>query len=106
MNHRLNELHLRRGRLLERIASQRVALSREVQPVRASLFKVDSLLARAHAATNYIKRHPSIAVLAVSALFIMKTGRVLGWAKRGFLAWQTWRTIRDRFLEFGERAGS
>ena len=38
---RLNELHLQRGRLLERITTQRYVLMAEVQPVRAALDRTD-----------------------------------------------------------------
>ena len=37
MNRQLNEIHLRRGRLLERIAAQRADLERDLRPVRAYL---------------------------------------------------------------------
>ena len=46
MNRQLNELHLRRGRLLERIAAQRADLERDLRPVRASLSRVDRVIGR------------------------------------------------------------
>jgi len=106
MNHRLNELHLQRGRLLERIATQRAALSYEVQPVHAALDKADRLLDRVHAVTNYVKRHPSVTALAVAALFVLKGKRIWRWSSRIFSVWRTWRALRDELLLFGLRARS
>lgn len=106
MNHQLNDLYVRRGRLLERIATQRVDLSREAQPVRAVLGTADHLLGYARVAANYVLQHPGIAALALAALFITKPRRVWRWTKRAFFAWQTWRTVRTRLRASGLRAGS
>lgn len=97
MNQRLNELHLRRGRLLERIATQRATLSREVQPVHAALDTTDRVLAGVRAGVDFIKTHPGLAVLALATLFIIKPRRSWRWSMRAFSAWQTWRIMRDRF---------
>jgi hypothetical protein len=105
MNRRLNELHLRRGRLLERIATQRASLGRDTLPVRASLYRADRLIGGVRSVADYLKQHPSVMGLAVAALFIIKRDRAWRWAKRGFFAWRTWRLVRDKFLEFGLRAG-
>ena len=104
MNHRLSELHLRRGRLLERIATQRATLALEVQPVRAALRTTDRALAYVQTGVDYVKQHPSIAALAVAALFVLKAGRAWRWAKRGFLAWRTWRMFSDRLFALGWRS--
>ena len=103
MNHRLAEIRLRRGRLLERIATQRVVLSREVQPVQALLFSVDRVLARAQSVTDYFKQHPSLVAIGVGALFVMRSRRLWRWAKGGFFAWRTWLALRDGLFNFGSR---
>jgi len=98
MNQQLNELHLRRGRLLERIAAQRATLSHEAQPVRATLERTDRLLERVRAGVDYVRTHPTgIAALALAALLVVKPKRALRWSLRAFSAWQTWRVMRDRF---------
>jgi len=97
MNPGLNELHLRRGRLLERIAAQRAALRRDAQPVYAALYKTDRVLARLHSAVDYVRAHPSIAVLATAALFIIKGKRIWRVVKRGFVAWRIWQTFGKKF---------
>ncbi len=98
MNHRqLNELHLRRGRLLERIAAQRRDLTEAMVPVRTALATTDRVVAYVRNGVAYVKAHPSIALIAVAALFVLKTGRTLRWARRGFFAWRTWQALRDRW---------
>lgn len=104
MNHRLNELHQRRGRLLERIANQRAALRREVQPVRAALSKADRVVNRVRSVTDSIRQHPSIAAVAVAALFMLKTDRVWRWSRRAFFTWRVWRAFGDKLTVFGLRA--
>ncbi len=106
MNHRLNDLHMRRGRLLERIANQRATLGRESQPVRSALFTADRLLAIVCVGVDQVKRHPGLAALAVAAFFIARPRRIWRWGKRAFFAWQTWRTVRNELLVLGLRAGS
>jgi len=101
MNQRLNNLHLERGRLLERIASQRAALARDAQPVRATLATMDRLLARVQAGVLYLKTHPGVGLLALTALLIVKPRRTWRWSLRAFSAWQTWRVLRDRVTTIG-----
>jgi len=104
MNPGLNELHLRRGRLLERIAAQRAALRRDAQPVCAALYKTDRVLARVRSVVDYIRQHPSIAALAVAALFVIKGGRVWRLAKRGFVAWRIWQTFSNKLAVLRSRS--
>lgn len=103
MNRRLNDVHLRRGRLLERIATQRADLVQQTQPLRAALYTADRAVAHVQAGIDYVKRHPSIAAVAVAALFFMRAGRVWRWTKRGFLAWQTLRMFGDKLAGLGWR---
>ena len=106
MNPRLSELHLKRGRLLERIATQRAALRRDAQPVRASLAKADHVVARIRSVTDYIRQHPGIAGLAVAGLLAIRAECVWRWSRRAFLAWRTWRAFSDKLSGLGLRAHS
>ena len=101
MNHRLNELHLRRGRLLERIATQRLALGRDLEPVVSALDTTDRFLARARAGIAYLKAHPAVVALTFGALLIIKPRRTLRWSRRAYALWQTWRVLRDRAMAIG-----
>ena len=106
MNLRLNDLHLRRGRLLERIANQRATLAKDAQPVRSALYTADRLLAIVCVGVDQVKRHPGLAALAVAVFFIARPRRIWRWSKRAFFAWQTWRTVRNKLLVLGLRSGS
>ena len=106
MNRQFNELHLQRGRLLERIATQRLVLSHAVLPVSDALRAVDRVVARVNSVGDYVKSHPSLAIIAMVALFFLKSRRILQWAKRGFFAWQSWRALRERFSVFSSRVRS
>lgn len=103
MNRPLDDLHLQRGRLIERIAAQRAALIRDAQPVAHTLHKADIVVARVQAATSYVKRHPGIALLAMGGLFVFKGDRLWRWARRGFVAWRTWRALYDRWQMLAAR---
>ena len=101
MIRRLNELHVQRGRLLERITTQRYVLIAEVQPVRAALDKTDSVLAQIRTGVAYVKRYPAVAGLAVAVMFAFNFRRVIRVARRGFVLWKTWRMIRERLVPSG-----
>jgi hypothetical protein len=101
MNSTLNEIHLRRGRLLERIASQRTMLTLDAQPVSAAFDKADHVINWVRSGVAYVKQHPGVVTLAVAGLVIVNKGRFWRWAKRGFIAWKTFSTLRARFLAFG-----
>lgn len=106
MNHQLSDIHRRRGQLLERIVVQRATLSREFRPVQQPLYKADCWLARINSVGSYFKRHPGVLAMGTGALLLLRTERVWRWAKRGFLAWQSWRALRESFWAFGARARS
>lgn len=106
MNRQRNELLLERGRLLERITTQRYVLRQEVIPVCEALGTVDRGIARVNSVVRYIKDHPSLMIVAGAALFFTKSRRILQWAKRGFFVWQSWRALRDRLSVFSARIRS
>jgi hypothetical protein len=106
MNRRLDELLLQRGRLLERITTQRYVLRHELIPACEALGAVDRGITRLNSVGRYIKSHPSLAIIAMAVLFFMKSGRTLRWVKRGFFFWQSWRALRERLFLFSSRVRS
>ncbi|MEO8411734.1 MAG: YqjK family protein, partial [Propionivibrio sp.] len=68
-----------------------------------SLAAVDRLLARARGAKDYVAQHASVTALAIIALIVVRPKRAWRWAKRGFFAWQTWRTLSQRLHWFAGR---
>lgn len=97
MNQALIDIGIRRGRLLERIAHQRAALSRDVQPVCRVLHTADQAVARVRTASDFLKSHPGLVLAAVALLVVLKPRRAWHLAKRGFLVWRLWRTLREQF---------
>ncbi len=95
---RLNEIHLQRGRLLERITTQRYFLTAEMRPVHAALNKVDAVRVGAQRGLEYVKRHPVFALIAVGVLVSLNFRRTLRLAQRGFVLWRTWRALRQQFM--------
>lgn len=106
MQQRINELHLRRGRLLERIDGQRTALTVELRPVVSALGTTDQLLARLRAGSDYLKQHSGIVALAGIVLVAAKPSRIWRWTRRGLFVWQSWRTLRGRVYAFADHAGA
>lgn len=101
MMQRLNELHLERGKLLERITTQRYVLINEVQPIRATLDRTDNVVAAVRSGIATVKRYPALAGVAAALVCILNARRAFRWARRGFFVWRTWRSLRDRLLVSG-----
>lgn len=106
MNQRLIDISLRRGRLIERIASQRDRLTLQMQPIGSALHTADRAAVAVRTGSNYLQRHPGQVVAAIALLGIMKPRRVWRWARRGFIAWQTWRGLRAQLTAFSLRSRS
>ena len=98
MQSQIAELHLRRGRLQERVAIQRAVLADQCYPVHAALDRTDRFLGGVQAVVHYLRAHPlGSAALAFTALYVVKPARAWRWSARAFSAWQTWRVLRERF---------
>lgn len=98
MTNRLADLHQRRGRLLERIAHQRDTLATAVEPVRDVLDATDFRIDQFRAGVAWLRRNPVVVAGAVAALVVFRGRGLLRWGRRAFLAWQTWRSVRERML--------
>ncbi len=106
MNRQLDELLLKRGRLIERIAGQRGALRNDFVPVSAALGKADSAVAGVRSFVDTIRRHPVVTSVLAATLMVFKGKMVLRWAGRGFSIWQTWRVVQGAIQELGGRVRS
>ena len=94
MSKSLVDLQLERIRLLERIASQRLALRVQLAP----LHKASSFASRAASvfsnAVQYVRDRPVTAMLVVSALVLLRPRGALRWVQRGLAVWRTWRAVQ------------
>ncbi|EXI74377.1 MAG: hypothetical protein AW07_01919 [Candidatus Accumulibacter sp. SK-11] len=101
VNQELIDLAVERGRLLERISSQRQLLAQQLQPVGAAMGAADRVVASARRCGDYLKRHPELVATSVAVLVILRPSRVWRWGRRGFFAWRTWRMLRRELSDLG-----
>lgn len=101
MEKRLIELGLQRGRLQERIASQRATLAGQLRPIAGALISTDQALATARRGIDYVKRHPGQVGVAVALLAVLRPKGIWRWGRRSFIAWSLWKKIRTRLAASG-----
>ena len=94
MNKSLVELHLQRGRLLERIASQRTTLAQQLIPLKNASETGSRIYSLLRDGVQRLKKHPLPVVLAVVALVLFKPTRAWRWLRRGVVLWRSWRLLR------------
>ncbi len=93
MQERLIELHQQRGRLIERITTQRQTLARELAPM-GRMFDLGWRIRRAvDDGKAFVRQHPAALVAVVAALVLLKPRVVWRWGRRGLLAWRAWRNV-------------
>jgi hypothetical protein len=98
MNRQLDDLLLRRGRLIERIAGQRQALRRESAPVALALGRIDLAVACVRVGVEYFCQHALAASLIAGSLLFFQRKATLRWAGRIFALWKSWHAVRNAFL--------
>lgn len=96
MTNREIELALKRGRLQERIASQRSTLAAQSVPIFGALETTDRALAMGRSGIEYVKHHPGQVGAAIAVLAILRPKRVWRWGRRAFVAWSVWNKLRGR----------
>jgi hypothetical protein len=88
-----------RGRLLERIAQQRVALQVQWEPLQQTASKADRVLAATAAVRRYIQAHRRAFTLTFSVtcgvLMLIKPVRSWRLLKSGFVLWRGWRAVQS-----------
>lgn len=101
MQKRLIELHLQRGRLLERIANQRHDLSVQLAPLERAVHIGDRVAAAADQCKVFVLEHPLTVTAAVATVVVLRPRGVLRWTRRALVAWRAWVTVKallPRFL--------
>lgn len=93
MQEKLIELHQQRGRLLERIASQRQVLAQQLAPLQGALDVSNRTARLLQDAKAFVQNHPLGVALTIAAVVVFKPGTVLRWTRRGLFAWRTWRGL-------------
>ena len=93
MQKKLIELHQQRGRLLERIASQRQVLLQQMAPLQAALDVSDRTTRLVQDAKAFVQNHLLGVALTIAAIVVFRPRTVLRWTRRGLFAWRTWRGL-------------
>jgi YqjK-like protein len=87
-----------RGRLMERIAHQRVVFSVQLVPLQRALNTGDRAIAVGRSGWQFVRVHrAAIALVAgvVGSVFVvLKPGRAVRLARRGFVLWRSWRSMQ------------
>ena len=60
-----------------------------------------SALTATRSGAEYLRQHSGYVAAAVALLVVIKPGRAWRWAKRGFVAWRLWRSLRQRLALAG-----
>ncbi len=94
MSRKIDDLLLKRGRLIERIAGQRTALRQDLVPVAQSLEAVDRGVAGIQAGLAYVHRHALAFSAAAGALLLFRGKSALRWSARAFSLWKSWRVVQ------------
>ena len=97
MNQDLIDVAIERGRLIERISSQRQLLGQQLQPLGAGLATAGRAIASIRQGSDYVKQHPEMVAVGVAALVVLQPRRVWRWSQRLFFVWRTWRMLRKQF---------
>lgn len=93
----LADLQRERGRLVERIATQRETLVVQMVPVVQLLHLGDRIAQTVQSAKQFVQRHPW-AMGSIAAVLALRRPKKLGrWARRGLFLWRSWRTARSVF---------
>lgn len=92
MNDKLTQLAARRELLVSRAAAQRLVLAQNIEPWRRPLALVDQGLN----VFRFIKRHPVWIAGGSALLAMLRPERTGKWLRRGWVAWQIIRKLRDK----------
>ena len=101
-----DDLLLRRGRLIERIAGQREELRRDFVPVMRASEKVDRVVAAIRSGVGYLGHHALVTSAVLGLLLIFRGKATLRWAGRAYSLWKSWRAVRGVLLTLGGRVRS
>jgi hypothetical protein len=87
----MSEILATRAQLLARAAVERERIAVQLRAWEAPLALAD----RSLAAARSIRRHPQWIIAAAVVLALLRPRRAFAWARRGFVAWRTWRWISN-----------
>lgn len=90
MDARLTELYVQRGRLRERIGTQRGQLAKELAPLRNALGLADRTSALLRQAQQWMSAHPAVVTGLAVALVVWRPRAVLRSLRWSYSLWRKW----------------
>ena len=102
MDDRLIELYVQRGRLRERISTQRELVARELAPLATALGFAHQGMVWCRRAKAYVQAHPAVVTAVVVAVLVWRPRWVLRAVRWGFVGWRGWRAWRTRGRQVSE----
>lgn len=93
---RLTDRAVKRGRLLERISQQRIALTASCAPLADALSAADQVVEGAERTRRWIGENPVVVGVGLVVLLIWRPKGALKIASKGLLGWRTLRFIRQK----------
>jgi len=93
---RLTDRAVKRGRLLERISQQRIALTASCVPLADALGAADQVIEGAERTRRWIGENPVVVGVGLVVLLIWRPKGALKIASKGLLGWRTLRFIRQK----------
>lgn len=90
MNKKLARLEQRRQLLIAQASAQRIALVKDIVPLRNTLTLTDSAIR----VVRYIKSHPVLSLTATAAFAYFQTRLAGRWLQRGLVLLNTARSLR------------
>lgn len=92
----LNERAVKRGRLLERISQQRIALAASCTPIAEALNTANQVVEGAERTRRWVSENPLAVGLGLFVLVVWRPKGMLKLAKNGFLGWRSLRFVRQK----------
>ena len=92
----LTERAIQRGRLLERISQQRVALGMCCAPLADALNTADQVVAGAERTRQWISENPLAVGLGLFILVVWRPKGMLRLARNGLIGWRSLRFVRQK----------
>ena len=92
----LTKRAIQRGRLLERISQQRIALAVSCAPLADALNAADQVVAGAERTRRWIGENPIAVGVGLFILVLWRPKGALKIASKGLLGWRTLRFIRQK----------
>jgi len=92
----LTKRAIQRGRLLERISQQRVALAMSCAPLADALHTADQVVAGAERTRRWISENPLVVGIGIFVLVVWRPKGAFKLASKALVGWRSLRFVRQK----------